>query len=38
MFGQDLIMITKEMDGSTKEENLMKVTYVPLLGKHGQYR
>ncbi|MHA2022083.1 MAG: protein-L-isoaspartate O-methyltransferase [Candidatus Thorarchaeota archaeon] len=38
MFGQDLVLLSKEMDGSTKEVNLMKVAYVPLRGKHGQYR
>lgn len=38
MFGQDLILLTKEKEGSTKEINLMKVSYVPLRGKHGQYR
>jgi len=38
MFGQDLILLTKERDGSIKEVNLMKVAYVPLRGKHGQHR
>ena len=38
MFGQDLVLLSKEDDGSTKEVNLMKVAYVPLRGKHGQYR
>ncbi len=32
---QNLLKITKESDGKTKEENLGGVAFVPLTGRHG---
>lgn len=36
MLFQTLLRITKQPDGSTIEENLGSVTFVPLIGEHGQ--
>ena len=35
LFGQDLVMVEKDVKGRINRKNLMKVAYVPLLGEHG---
>lgn len=34
-YPQDLILLTKESENEYKEENLGKVEFVPMIGKHG---
>jgi protein-L-isoaspartate(D-aspartate) O-methyltransferase len=38
LFGQDLILLEKDEEGSITTRNLMKVSYVPLTGEHGWNR
>ena len=37
-FGQDLVMLEKDAEGRTSRRTLMKVAYVPLIGKYGWTR
>lgn len=38
IFGQDLVFVQKDDDGDIRRSTLMKVSYVPLIGKHGWTR
>lgn len=38
LFGQDLVMLEKDGGGHVSRRSLMKVAYVPLVGKHGWSR
>jgi len=35
LFGQDLVLMSKDVEGKTKSHVLMQVVYVPLVGKYG---
>ena len=35
LFGQDLVLLTKDEDGCMRRSTLMKVSYVPLVGEYG---
>jgi protein-L-isoaspartate(D-aspartate) O-methyltransferase len=35
LFGQDLVLLTKDEDGRMSRSTLMKVSYVPLVGEYG---
>ncbi|MCW4035958.1 MAG: protein-L-isoaspartate O-methyltransferase [Candidatus Bathyarchaeota archaeon] len=34
-FGQDLVILEKDVEGGSRRRSLMKVSYVPLIGKYG---
>ena len=38
IFGQDLVLMEKDLEGRTSMRTLMKVSYVPLIGEHGWNR
>ena len=35
LFGQDLVLLEKDGKGKIRRRTLMRVVYVPLLGRHG---
>lgn len=38
LYGQDLVLLKKDIEGGMEKRTLMKVSYVPLTGKHGYTR
>ena len=38
LWGQDLVLLEKSLDGEVNTSSLMKVAYVPLIGEHGWTR
>ena len=38
LYGQDLVLLEKDVEGRMEKRVLMKVSYVPLTGEHGYSR
>lgn len=38
LFGQDLVLMSKDVEGKIESRVIMQVVYVPLIGKHGWNR